>query len=168
MKKTFFLISYILFIFLCLRYSVAQPNNSAIAGAGVSANTDMRSYREGQAIRIEIKNGLSTSIFSIAASSTPTIAIDSIEKMAPDGKWMKHAVRCDYPECYIDHDFPAEIKPHSSSKFSWIPVIYKGNLRNDAVGKGTYRICVSYQIREGNNSRDWKWQQVYTNVFNID
>ncbi len=168
MKRIFSLISYILFIFFCLGYSVAQQNNSAITGAGVSVNTDMSSYRRDQAIQIEIKNGLSVSIFSIAASSTPAIAIDSIEKMSVDGKWIKHPVRCGYPECYIDHDFPAEIKPGSSSKFSWIPVIYKGNLKEDVAGKGTYRICVSYQIREVNNSRDWKWQQAYTNIFNID
>lgn len=168
MKRVFSLISYILFIFLCLECSVAQPSNSAVVDAGVSATTDMSSYRKGQTMQINIKNDLSVSIFSIAASSTPAIAIDGIEEMSVDGKWMRHPVRCGYPECYIDHDFPAEIKPGGSSKFSWIPVIYKGNLKEDTAGKGTYRICVSYQIREGDNSRDWKWQQLYTNVFNID
>lgn len=132
----------------------------------VVVDTDKTSYRQGEKIEITVKNNSQESIFSIAASSTPIFSIAYIERKNKMGEFEKLPVRCEWPECDIDFDGPAEIKAGQVVSFEWEPQFYylKKYLTLD---EGVYRITLSWQLRRDADSKKWVWEEAKTKEFTI-
>ena len=132
-----------------------EPSPDLAKQVLVSLNKDI--YSVGEPIAVTIQNNSAQSLFSHAASVTPGMAVNFIEQKSINGEWIRHQVRCGYPECYLDIDFPGEILPQKSITFSWMPTIhYAGKNPDLSAPEGTYRIVVDYQIRKGEDSKQWK------------
>jgi hypothetical protein len=142
---------------------------SAVFGQGIEAKTDIKSYYVGQDVKITFLNMSDDVIYSIAASSTPQFAINRLEKKEPDGSWAAYEVNCSMPECDIDFDAPVAMQPQNNAIILWKPQVYvKGdNGKNRLAQPGTYRIILNYQIRESDDSKDWRWLEARTNEFEL-
>ena len=135
----------------------------------VKASTDKDIYMQGEKAEITLLNNSGESIYSVAASGTPGMGVEGIEKKQPDGSWLLLKVRCSWPECDIDYDFPNEIKPGSSASFRWMPVIHKvgAGFEDEPPEPGIYRIVLGYQFRRSPDSKTWQGLKALTNEITI-
>lgn len=135
----------------------------------VKASTDKEIYVQGEEAEITLVNNSGESIYSVAASGTPGMGVEGIEKKQPDGSWFLLKVRCGWPECDIDYDFPNEMKPGASVSFRWMPVIHKGGagIEDEPPEPGIYRIVLGYQFRRSPDSKKWQGLKALTNEITI-
>ncbi len=152
-------------IFLIISLFLIINSKAVFAGEAV-ALTDKSYYGSQEEIKVTLKNDTENSIFTIAASLTPEFSMTYIEKKNDLGNWIRLAVRCQWPECDNDFDFPLELKPGEVASFKWKPEIYqdKKYLTPDP---GVYRIILEWQIRTSPDSKEWIWQEVETNEFEL-
>jgi len=140
-----------------------------VSGArGVTITTDKTEYKQGESVKITLKNDLKKSIFSHIGSGTPVFCIEYVERKTPAGNWEELFAQCQYPHCIYDIDAPGEIKPGQSKTLEWKPLIYiDGTLKRIQAGSGIYRLISLYQIRGGPSSENWEWKTTKSNEFTI-
>jgi hypothetical protein len=131
-----------------------------------SVSTDKFVYSSGEKIKITFKNVSLQSIFSNAASSSPDFAISNVERKLSQWSWDAFRLHCGWPDCDIDFDVPAEIKPGKSVSFQWQPKIYL-NKKYVVPQPGLWRMTFIYQIRKSGDSKNWIWKTVKSNEFTL-
>lgn len=134
---------------------------------GFSVRTDKNAYLAGERIKFIFQNHSKQSVYSIAASSTPAFAIASIEKKEADNTWKVFQVRCSWPECDIDFDAPAQVKPESSVEFYWMPKIHIKGQADRQLNAGVYRVNINYQVRKGADSKKWENLSLKSSEFRV-
>jgi hypothetical protein len=159
----------IIFVTIILAgFQISWINKIYAKSQGIIVTTDKFEYKQGEVIKITLRNELSESIFSHIGSQTPVFFIDRIERKKSGEDWDKLFAQCQYPHCVDDIDGPAEIKSSQSVSFVWDPLIYPdGANKNIQAMAGTYRLLITYQIRKNYLSKNWEWLKVYSNEFVI-
>ena len=139
-----------------------------VSGArGVTITTDKTEYKQGESVKITLKNNLKKSIFSHIGSGTPDFCIEYIERKAPAGNWESLFAQPQPPHYIFDIDTPAEIKPGQAEIFEWRPLIYiDGTLKRIQAGSGIYRLISLYQIK-GRSAENREWKTTKSNKFTI-
>jgi len=142
---------------------------SSIAYAGeVEVTLDKAHYFRGEQVKITLTNNTDDSIYSVIQSLTPAFGIQSFEFEKSPNVWEKVPLRCEWPDCDTDFDVPAEIKAGKAVEFSWEPRVFKGiqdGLRYASPEPGNYRLTLSYQLRQGNDSEKWIQHTVRSSKF---
>lgn len=153
-------------IFLFVSGNLIWTNQKLIMGrpevkpAGVLITTDKTVYRQGEVIRVSIKNNLNESIFCHIGVE----GIKHIERKTAEGNWEQLFVMCKYPHCIYKIAPPKEIIPGECRIFEWKPLIYiDGTSKTVQAGPGQYRLSFFYQDHMKTELRS-----VYSNVFMIE
>lgn len=132
----------------------------------VIVTTDKRMYKQGEPIKITLKNNSEDIIFSHISSGTPVFAIEYVEKRAPSG-WEKFFAQ--KQNVKWDIDGPGKLEPDCSETLEWDPFLYSQNSNEPMqANPGLYRIAIIYQIRNSSLSEDWEWKIIYSNEFTIE
>ncbi|MFA5157194.1 MAG: hypothetical protein WC532_07415 [Candidatus Omnitrophota bacterium] len=133
-----------------------------------TVTTDKLEYSQGESVKITLKNNSTQSIFSHIGGTSSGFGIRYAEKKTSSGNWEKLFTYCQYPHCIRDIGPPEEMKSGESNTYEWDPLIYiDGTEKSIKADPGTYRLVVSYQIRNSASSEDWKWLTVNSNEFII-
>jgi hypothetical protein len=158
---------------LVVLLAVVLSSASGHAGQESSAmvvGTDKDVYAKNETMRVSVTNQSKVKAFCHAASMTPTFFIDRIEHKNDQGLWEGQDVRCRWPACDIDFDFPGPLDAGKTVSFEWTPVQHdKLSRKNVGLEAGTYRLVGSYQLRpDGSTSKEWDWREARSNEFVIE
>jgi len=145
---------------------------STIAFAGeVEVALDKAHYFKGEQVKITLTNNTEDSIYSVVQSLTPAFGIQSFEFEKTPNVWERVPLRCEWPDCSTDFDEPGEIKMGKSAVFTWEPKVFKGindGLKYALPKPGNYRLTVSYQLRQGDDSSKWTQHTVRSGEFSLE
>jgi len=115
--------------------------------AGVTVKTAADTCKAGQPVTIILTNGSGESVYSLAKSGAPAMAVRNLEIKNPRGIWdaffLKSRKGSD-----ADFEKAGELKPGESVTFSWTPLVMEGGKELPAV-PGRYRITVIYHAVKG-------------------
>lgn len=127
---------FVFFFFFCA--------TAAFSDGGVSVRTEKDTYAAGEPVTLVLFNESGRSIYSLAKSPAPGVAVRNLEVKNPRGIWdaffLKSRKGAD-----ADFDTAGEIKPGEKVDFSWEPAVLVKNTET-APGTGLFRLSVIYHI----------------------
>lgn len=120
---------------------------SSSSAAGVTVKTVQDTYAAGQPVAIVLTNGSGGSVYSLAKSGAPAMAVRNLEIKNPRGIWDAFFLKSRKGN---DADFEAagELRPGESVTFSWTPLVIEGGKEIPAA-PGRYRLTVIYHAGKG-------------------
>ena len=115
--------------------------------AGVTVKTAADGYAAGQPVEITLTNGSGESVYSLAKSTSPGMAVRNLEVKNPRGIWDAFLLKSRKGG---DSDFQkaGQIKPGENVTFSWVPLVLEQG-REIAPAAGKYRLTVIYHSLKG-------------------